>query len=353
MKVKLPALLVVGVFLMTSTACIAIVGVDSDATAAYSVTDDRSPATTLEFDVPFDYVVSLGLGFTSAIKQIGKESKLILVDTGSKDEVSGVPTIATTDYTDVAQKIDTIKAEKGIDSKDKILIITYSYTSAAKFTALSDNGYTKVLGFYPKSYDDVANYVEKMETLLGAEHTKSNEMKDAAKAVVDKMAGYKDAKTNAVYLSYSSNAFKIANTGSIAVSMFEKCGAVNAGYDSGKSSSYVPDEGIGAFLTAKINNGALNVIFLDGNYAGTAADFIAEQSLTDKDVKVYKLEKTWNSYTPDTMDGLNYMVKCCYPSVFGNPEGDDKEPFNYTTVIIVVIAAVAVLGVAFFVMRRH
>ena len=353
MKNKALALLVVGVFLMTSTVCIAMTGIDSDATAAYSVSDDRSPATTLEFDQPFDYVVSLGLGFTSAIKQIGMDSKLILVDTGSKDEVSGVPTISTADYADVAQKIDTIKAEKSIDSKDKILIITYSYTSAAKFTALSDNGYTKVLGFYPKSYDDVATYVEKMETLLGAEHTKSSEMKDAAKKIADKMADYKGEKTNAVYLSYSSSVFKISNTNSIAVSMFEKCGAVNAGYNSGKGSSYIPEEGIGASLSTKIDSKELNVIFIDGNYTGSTADFISEQSLTGKDVKVYKLEKTWNSYTPDTMDGLNYMAKCCYPSVFGNPEGDDKEPFNYTTVIIVVIAAVAVLGVAFFVMRRH
>ena len=157
MKNKTLVLLVVGVFLMTSSLSIAMTGVDSDATAAYSVSDDRSPATTLEFDVPFDYVVSLGLGFTSAIKQIGKESKLILVDTGSKDEVPGVPSIATTDYADVALKIDVLKEEKGIDSKDKILIITYSYTSQTKFDALSARGYNKVLGFYPKSYDDVAN----------------------------------------------------------------------------------------------------------------------------------------------------------------------------------------------------
>lgn len=353
MKSKALALLVVGVFLMTSSVCIAMTGIDSDATAAYSVTDDRSPPTTLEFDVPFDYVVSLGLGFTSAIKQIGKESKLILVDTGSKDEVSGVPTISTSDYADVALKIDTIKAEKGIDSKDKILIITYSYTSAAKFTALSDNGYNKVLGFYPKSYDDVANYVEKMETLLGAEHTKSKEMKDAAKTIVDKMSGYDGTKTNAIYLSYSSSAFKIANKSSVAVSMFEKCGAVNAGYDSAKGSTYTPDEGVGAFLSAKIDSKELNVIFLDGNYPGSAADFISEQSLTGKDVKVYKLEKTWNSYTPDTMDGINYISKCCYPSIFGNPDGDDKEPFNYATIIIVVIAAVAVVGIAFFLIRKH
>ena len=192
-----------------------------------------------------------------------------------------------------------------------------------------------------------------MESLLGAEHTKSKEMKDTAKTIVDKMDGYEGTKTNAIYLSYSSSAFKIANKSSIAVSMFEKCGAVNAGYDSGKSSSYVPDEGIGAFLTAKINSKALDVIFLDGNYPGTAADFISEQSLTDKDVKVYKLEKTWNSYTPDTMDGINYISKCCYPSVFGNPDGDDEEPFNYTTIIIVVVAAVAAIGIAFFIIRRH
>ena len=135
--------------------------------------------------------------------------------------------------------------------------------------------------------------------------------------------------------------------------MFEKCGAINAGFDDSKSASYEPAGGIGPFLLSKINDDGLKVIFLDGNYSGSAEDFVSEQSLGDKDVKVYKLEKTWNSYTPEIVDGLTYMSKALYPSVFGPLDGDDKQPFNYTVIIVGVIAAVVVIGAVFFMIRRH
>lgn len=353
MKFKALVPVVIGLFLMANIACVLTNIDDSSADPAYSVTDDRDK--TINFDNPFEYVVTLGLAFTSTTLEIGKESKLILVDTGSKDALpagSTIPTISTSSYTDVANKIGTIVAEKGIQ-KDDVLVVMYSYSSSG-LTTLAEQGYNNVMGFYPKSYDNVVTYVEKMETLMGADHTKSQEMATFASGVVSKIADYTGEKVKAVYVSYSSSTYKIGNKDSIATSMIEKCGAINAGYDSSKSSStYAPSEGVGPFLLNKINNDGLKVIFLDGNYTGTAADFVQEQSLTGKDVKVYKLDKTWNSYTPVITDGLNYMSKCLYPSIFGNPDGDDNKAFNYTPIIIGVVAAVVIIGAAFIIIRRH
>ena len=353
MNAKAVSLAVIGLFLVASVACVALTAVDSDADPTYSVTDDRG--VTLGFDEPYKYVVTLGLAFTSTTVGIGQTSKLILVDTGSKDvlpEGSSIPTISTSNYTDVANKIKSVATDKGIANTDEILVILYTYSSSG-ITTLTDQGINTIMAFYPKSYDDVVKYVEKMETLMGADHSKSKNMDDVAKEIVSKMSDYSGDKVNAIYISYSSSTYKIANKNSIAVSMFEKCGAGNAGYDAGKSASYEPEGGLGPFLIDKINNGGLKVIFLDGNYSGSAADFISEQSLGGKDVKVYKLEKTWNSYSPDITDGMTYMSKALYPSVFGSLDDDGKEPFNYTFIIVGVIAAVAVIGVVFVVMRRH
>ena len=353
MKFKALVPVVIGLFLMANIACVMTSIDDSSADPAYSVTDDRGK--TINFDNPYNYVVTLGLAFTSTTIEIGKESKLILVDTGSKDILpagSTVPNISTSNYTDVANKIGTIVAEKGIQ-KDDVLVVMYSYSSTGLNT-LAEQGYNNVMGFYPKSYDNVVTYVEKMETLLGADHSKSENMATVASGIVTKIADYTGEKVKAVYVSYSSSTYKIGNKDSIATSMIEKCGAINAGYDSSKSSStYAPSEGVGPFLLNKINNDGLKVIFLDGNYTGTAADFIQEQSLTGKDVKVYKLDKTWNSYTPDITDGLNYMSKCLYPSIFGNPDGDGNNAFNYTPIIIGVVVAVVIIGTAFIITRRH
>ena len=353
MNAKAVSLAIVGLFLMASITCVVLTAVDTDADPKYSVTDDRG--VTLGFDEPYKYVVTLGLAFTSTTVGIGQSSKLILVDTGSKDALpdgSSVPTISTSNYTDVGNKIKTIKEEKGIGSLDDILVIMYTYSSSG-ITSLNSQGINTIMAFYPKSYDDVVKYVEKMETLTGADNSKSKNMDDVAKNIVSKMSDYSGDKVNAIYVSYSSSTYKIANKNSIAVSMFEKCGAVNAGYDAGKSASYEPEGGIGPFLLDKINNGGLKVIFLDGNYTGNASDFVSEQSLGDKDVKVYKLEKTWNSYSPDIADGMTYMSKALYPSVFGSLDDDGKEPFNYTWVIVGVIAAVVVIGAVFIIMRRH
>ena len=353
MNAKAVSLAIVGLFLMASITCVALTAVESDADPTYSVTDDRG--VTLGFDEPYKYVVTLGLAFTSTTVSIGQSSKLILVDTGSKDalpEGSNVSTISTSNYTDVGNKIKSIKEDKGIGSLDDILVIMYTYSSSG-ITSLNSQGINTIMAFYPKSYDDVTKYVEKMETLMGADHSKSKNMDDVAKDIVSKMSDYSGDKVNAIYVSYSSSTYKIANKNSIAVSMFEKCGAVNAGYDAGKSASYEPEGGIGPFLLDKINNGGLKVIFLDGNYTGNASDFVSEQSLGDKDVKVYKLEKTWNSYSPDIADGMTYMSKALYPSVFGSLDDDGKEPFNYTWVIVGVIAAVVVIGAVFIIMRRH
>ena len=355
MNVKAATVAVIGVFLMTSVACIVMSSADTDATAAYSVSDDRSPAHTLEFDTPYKYVVTLGLAFTSTMVGIGETSKLILVDTGSKDalpESSGIPTISTSNYTEVANKIKTIATEKEIANLDDILVIMYTYSSSG-ISTLDSQGIHTIMAFYPKSYDNVVSYVDRMETLVGANHSKSNNMTSVATDVASKMEGYSGEKVKAIYVSYSSSTYKIANKNSIAVSMFEKCGAVNAGFDESKSASYEPTGGIGPFLVDKISNAGLKVIFLDGNYSGSAEDFVSEQSLGDKDVKVYKLEKTWNSYTPDIVDGLTYMSKALYPSVFGPLDGDDKQPFNYTFIIVGVIAAVVVIGAVFFMVRRH
>lgn len=350
---RLAAVLFVMMLAVTAIITVPMAG-DSSADSKYSVSDDRATPNTLYFDEPFKYVVTLGLAFTSTVVNLGEESKLILVDTNSKSalsEGSTIPTISTSNYDDVGAKITTLVTEKGI-TKDDVLIIMYSYSSTG-IGKLETQGYSKIMGFYPKSYDNVVTYVDKMETLIGADHSKSKEMADKANDIVSKMSDYSGDKVKGIYISYSSSKPQIANKNSIAVSMMEKCGAINAGYDADKSASYEPSSGMGPFLVSKINDDGLKVIFLDGNYSGTVADFIEEYNLGDKDVKVYKIEKTWNSYTPEITDGLNYMSKCLYPSVFGSPDGDDTQPFNYTTIIIMVVAAVIVIGAIFVVLRRR
>lgn len=351
MKCKLFAALTVMALLFVGFASI-IFPCETDAADSFSITDDSGRVLT--FSEPYKYIATLGLAYTSTIVEIGCESKLILIDSGSVGVVSKSylgKTVNVSNYSDVAQALDTIVVEKNIE-KSEILVVTYSWVSAEKVTLLSNAGYDNILRFYPKSYDNIVDYVVKMELAVGADKTVSSNMIGVASGITDKMKDYTGTPVKAIYVSYSkATKPEISNKNSIAVSMFEKCGAINSGYDADELNSYEPDGGIGKFLSIKIDEGT-SVIFIDGNYQGSVADFVKDNSLTGKNVKVYKLEKTWNSYTPDAAEGLTYMSKCLYPSVFGSVDEDAGEPFNYTIAIVVVVVVVLVASVAFMVLRK-
>ena len=55
-------------------------------------------------------------------------------------------------------------------------------------------------------------------------------------------------------------------------------------------------------------------MLLDGYYTGSAEDFSA--LLGDDSIQVYKLNKTWNTYSPDATVGLWTVASLFYPQYF-------------------------------------
>lgn len=354
-SVKIFAIVILTLFV--ASGCIAISADASDAAEENTVTDYFGK--TLDVSTPFKYVATLGIAYTTTVVELGYESSLILIDNSSKAHVSADysgESVSTASYSDVLQSLDTIVAEKNI-SENEIVVITYGYASSvAKIKVLTDNGYDNVMAFYPKTYDQTIDYVSNMEKILGADKSVSSQMHDMANYINDSMENYTGDETKVIYMSYSNGLWKIGNTG-ITADMISICRAINMGYDPSISPSntpsyysYEPTIGIGPFLTEKIKEG-VSVILLDGHYRGTPSDFIQDFSLT-KEIKVYKLGDTWNSYTPDVVNGLEYISKCTHPDIFGEPESSDGDAFDYTLVIIAIVLVVIIVGVAYFFMNR-
>lgn len=295
-----------------------------------------------------NHVATLGSAFTNTVVQLGGGDKIVLMDTNSKPyapaNYSG-KYVSTKSYADVAAELNALK--DGWD-KSTDIVITYGYTSEANLKILDEEGFS-VIKFYPKTYIETTDYVTDMETILGTDHKTSTVMKENMNNITEKMSSYTGKKVSAAYVSYTSGNMKIGNTG-IATSMMDICGAINAGADPDKKYAYEPSEGVGAFLTTKISEGT-SVILLDGNYPGTASEFMSEVKITG--VTVYKLDPLWNSYTPETGNGLVSISKYLYPEVFGSMDGgSDKGVLeDYLPYVLAIVVILIVAGAVYFLRR--
>ncbi|MCB5280055.1 MAG: hypothetical protein M0Q19_09905 [Candidatus Cloacimonetes bacterium] len=341
------------VFLVVS----AVTSVDTaSADSEFSVTD--STGQTYTFSSPVDHIVTLGYGFTITVVESGCADKIVGIDKYSKYsytndermEVLNNVIVVGTGYTsdsdnilaNMVQLVDSGKFD--IDSD---VIILNNFTSTLSSGGLRDvlvNHGFKVLCYGATSYDEVVSIVEDMAKLLGSEKCSSlASQMTYVKEYIAKVLEDNNITdvTDAVYVSYSSSVIKIGNTGSLAVDYIISAGGNNSGEDSSKASPTYASE-----APALLQMG-VSVILLDGNYDGTA-DHFCNDVLHTTDITVWKMEKSWNSYGTDALDGLWAVAGYLYPDLFDGPVPDNSSSSDNTLYYViagVVIAAVVLLAV--------
>ena len=169
-------------------------------------------------------------------------------------------------------------------------------------------------------------------------------MKSVKQTVIDKTEGLTDdERPSAMYISASGNTITVYDSG-IAASMITICGAVNAGDKGTGLASHKAD--MTEILMLKPD-----VVFLNGNYNGTAEDF--KNAYTGAEIlNVVILEKDWNNYCPSIADGLEAM----YASLYDSPLYDGEGGFfkdNAVYIGVAAVATVAVFAAAFVLVRRQ
>lgn len=323
-----------------------------------AITDSRGVTTTLPG--PADHVAAFGAFATTTLIEIGYLDKAVIFDATSAFAKSGIVevqnisadkfvTVSATNKDQVVQKmLALVDSGEWNVSKDVIFGYGYSYLNPV-WDLLASHGF-HIITFYPNSYDGIAQVVKDIETVVGSDHTISDQMAYVKHYINDVLVnnGVNETseKVTAVYMSYSSNVWKMGNGGSVTVDFINYAGGNNIGNNSAKA---IPTYSVDLTAVVQLNP---EYVLLDGYYSGSAEDFSA--LLADSTVHVYKLNKTWNSYCPDAMDGLWTVACLFYPQYFnGTAPVASTSTSTDNTMLYVAVGAVVVVGAvaAVFLMR--
>ena len=332
-------------------------GLGTEVTSEISITDSRG--TTTNLTQPSTHVAAFSAYITNTLVDIGNLSNAVIFDYYSAYAQSGITevqnhsadsfiTVNTANSDMVVQRMLGM-VDNGTWNKtnDVILGSGYSYLSSV-WTDLENEGF-KVITFYPKTYDDIVQVVEDIETVLGANHSVSNQM-EYVKTFINEVLTENGIinstdKVTAVYVSWSGSNFKLGNTGAVTTDFINITGGVNIAEDSSKATpSYTAD----ATAILQLNP---DFVLLDGNYPNTA-EYFSSDVLINSDATVCKLNKSMNSYCPDAMTGLWTIACLFYPEYFNGTipievtdNGEDSNDMAIYAVIgiCIVVAAVALV----------
>jgi ABC-type Fe3+-hydroxamate transport system substrate-binding protein len=285
-----------------------------------SITDSRGVTTNLS--QPATHVAAFGAFATNTLVDIGNLSQAIIFDSSSAYSKSGISELE--NYSDdkfiivnsankdaIVQKMLGL-VDNGTWNKTTDVIFGYGYSYLSTVWSALESYDFHVITFYPNSYVGIVQVVEDIETVVGANHSVSSQMayvKTYIKDVLDENGVTNEStKVTALYASYSSNTLKLGNNGSVTTDFIIYAGGVNVAEDASKTApTYTVD-----FSAILLLNP--DFVLLDGYYSGTAADF--SSLIGSSSITVYKLDKSWNSYCPDSMSGLWTIACLFYPEYF-------------------------------------
>lgn len=326
------------------------------ATSPIDITD--SAGHNIVLSVPAEHVVTMGFAFTLTVMELGGTDKIVGYDQYSTysytedermQELDGTAMLGTgynsnkeSLLTGLAQLVDN---GTFIKATDVVFINNFSSTlaSGAMYDNLVAEGYN-VICLGAKTYDGSMDVVKIISDAIGMDSAGSvKKMEDTRQAVVDKVSAVPgEERPSAIYVSVNGGNIRIYNSG-LAVSLIETCGATNAGLN-GESAYY--DSDASALIQADPD-----VVFLDGNYDGTAAEF-KEEFLLPASYNVVKLDKDWNNPCPSMADGLEFV----YMELYEAPLYDDDGSFiseNGALIAISVLVLIIIVAVAVVLVRRH
>ena len=323
-------------------------------TGEISITDSRD--VIINLSQPATHVASFGAFATNTLVDIGFLDSAVIFDAGSEYNKSAIPemmnvsadkfiTISSSNKDAIIQTMLDL-VDEGIWNKTTDVVFGYGYKSyVAMWTELEGYG-INVIAFYPSSYDGIVQVVEDIESVVGADHSVSEQMAYTktyiAETLVENGITNSSQKVRALYASYSSNTLKLGNNGSVTVDFINYAGGYNVAEDPSMST---PTYSVDFSAIIQLDP---DYVLLDGYYIGTAEDFSA--LIGNPDITVYKLNKSWNSYCPDATEGLWTIACLLYPDYFEGAipvqtvDNSGDNMLIYAAVgILVVVGAVAVV----------
>ncbi len=371
-KTGLFTVMVVAMFALSTAAIVASSDVSAD--SGFYITDGKG--NTIHFDGPVDHIITIGVGVTATVLQLGYGEKIVVADKYSADNKAKVfdqlrqrisEGKAVADGTIYSSGVDALKSnvidaadtEKGgvFDKYRDVMILTGSDTYLINNGLLKyfqDNGFRVLVWNDIVEYADVIVFAEKMSLIVsGSISPEINKMRNVVKVIDDKLKEEKVVdKTEAFYLTYSGNVFKVGNVGSIATSMIVAAGGNAITIDTSRSESTYERN-----LTEIIATyGTDVVIFADSANIVQKPDRLEElEKQVGRDVKIVELDPLWNNYSIESMQGVWTMACAMYPDYFQGdvPEVDTSSGNDALVMFIAgVVLSIVTAGVVIYLMRK-
>lgn len=282
---------------------------------AQTITDDEG--RTIEFEKPFERIITLYGAHTENLFHLGAGDELIGVST-SEAFPPQVHTLSAFSYKDDAEKF--IAA-----NPDLILIRPFITRKYGGLVEKLENMGIKVCSMQPETVEDMAAYIERLGALTGREEEAAQMMKqfnskiEEIKKEINKIP---ESERKTVYFETIHKSFKTPTPGSIAWFVVETAGGKNIAYDAkatrkGSTVAEFPKEKLlerGMKLDVYIaQKGAMNKISMDKivNEPGYGAiKAINENEVYIVDEKIMS-RPTWRILT-----GIKELARIIYPDVF-------------------------------------
>ena len=364
MVMKYKAIMVVAVFLAVS----ALFFVPSDGSDAASPVIEVKDGLGNEFtfDGPVEHVMTIGKGITATVIDIGQIDKIVVCDSYSKTDSDPLfdPLRTLIDEGKVAaggniyssgkaqlqnDMINAADPETGVFDKEKdvvFIIVSVSY-GGDTVQYLKDKGFKNIMQWYDiKDYSEVIGFAETLSKVCtGSVAPEVEQMSYVQDKISDGLASLETERTKAFYVTYSGNAFKVGNTGSLATSMIVSAGGDAITIDPSKSGTTYETN-----LTELVGNNPGVIIFVDSKVANDASQM---ENLRKNvgDAQLVPLQAIWNNYCIQSMNGVWTMACAMYPDIFEGEvptiPSEESDTLLYVAAVVVVVAIIAVIAVIF------
>ena len=359
---KCIALLIVAVMAFASLAAVA--GTEGS-DAAFTVTDGEG--TMMNFDAPAKKIITIGVGVTATAIGVGALDKIVVCDNYSKTnadplfdklreyvEEKKIAANGNIYSSGLSQlKTDIIastEADKGgFDKENDVIIASVSASYRAPLNDfLTEYGFKKVLYWSTvEDYEDIIDFVEAISLVCnGKVDSNAGTMRAVSDKITSTLEKEKPEKVKAFYVTYSGNAFKVGNVGSITTAMIEAAGGEVITKDSSKPSTYETN------LNILVSENPGVVIFADNQIVSDTERYNQLKTLVGE-TKIYGLQSIWNNYSIESAKGVWSMASAMYPELFDGDIPTPGETQDNTMLYLCasVIAIVILVAVAYLFMR--
>ena len=353
----------------------AMVPIQSNVSAdgSFEITDGKG--NTVTFTEPVGHIMTIGQGVTATVFQLGYGEKVVVADSYSaanKDKVfdrlremidegkavAGGNIYSSGSDTLKSNAIAAADTEKGgkFEIEKDVIILTGGDTYLVKnglIDFFKEKGFRVLAWNDMTEYDDIITFVEKISKIVSGGVSKEVEkMRNVKKVIEDTLKDKDIIRTKAFYLTYSGNAYKVGNKGSIATSMIMAAGGNAFTIDTTKTGTTYE-----ANLTELIEeHGTGVIIFADSANIAQKADRMKEvRDAVGNDVKIVELKPLWNNYSIESMDGVWTMACAMFPQYFSGdvPEVDGGGDSNIVIYAVAGIAVAAVILIGAVVLMRR